>query len=88
MLRSAKIDSNQKEIVRQLRCIPHISVYSTAQLKKFCDIVVGYCGRNYLFEIKKDKKSKLTDGESKFQDGWKGQVNIVTSVDEILKIIQ
>jgi hypothetical protein len=88
MIRAAKIDCNHAQIVKQLRCFPHITVVSVAQLKKFCDIIVGSGGKNYLFEIKKDKKAKLTEGEAKFQSTWKGQVHTVTSVSEILSIIQ
>jgi hypothetical protein len=87
MLRAAKIDSNHAEIVRELKQLPGISVYSTAQLKKFCDIIVGFRNKNYLFEIKVDSKKKLTEGESLFQQNWMGQVNTVTCVEEILEII-
>jgi hypothetical protein len=88
MIRAAKIDGNHAEIVRQLKCIPGVSVKSVAQLKKFCDILVGYKNKNFLFEIKKDKKKKLTEGEDKFQSEWTGQVDTVTSVEEILKVMQ
>jgi len=88
MLRNAKIDSNHASIVKSLRSIPGVSVFSTAQLKKFCDIAVGFRGKNYLFEIKKDVKSKLTDGEKSFQDKWTGQVDTVTCVEDILRILK
>lgn len=87
MLRAAKIDSNHAEIVRQLKMLTGISVYSVAQLKKFCDIIVGFKGKNYLFEIKKGHKSKLTPGETLFQQNWEGQVKTITSVDEVLSEI-
>jgi hypothetical protein len=87
MIRAARIDTNHKEIVDKLRCIPNVSVRSVAQLKGFCDIIVGYRGRNYLFEIKKDGKSKLTDKEKIFQDTWHGQVLTIYNIDDILKLI-
>jgi hypothetical protein len=87
MRRDAKPDGNQTEIVTQLRRIPGITVHYVHQLKNFCDILVGYRGRNYLFEIKKDQKKKLTPGEKKFQEEWTGQVNTVSSVEDILLIL-
>jgi hypothetical protein len=87
MLTKAKIDSNHADIVKQLRSIPGVSVHSVAQLKNFCDIIVGVRGKNYLFEIKKDNKSKLTEGEEKFQKSWFGNVHTVSSCEQILKII-
>jgi len=87
MRRDAKPDGNQTEIVTQLRRIPGITVHHVHQLKKFCDIIVGFRGRNYLFELKIDKKKKLTSGEKNFQEEWAGQVNTVSSVGEILIIL-
>lgn len=87
MIVAAKVDANQKEIVKKLRMYPGVSVHHAHQLKKFCDLVVGFRGANYLFEIKKNKKQKLTEGEKEFQEKWRGQVNTVDSAEEILKII-
>jgi len=84
MIRAAKIDSNQAEIVTQLRSIPGISVRSVAQLKGFCDIIVGYKNQNFLFEIKQTEKSQLTFKEKLFHRQWKGQVKTVTNVEQIL----
>lgn len=87
MIRAAKIDTNQTEIVAQLRKIPGVSVRSVAQLKGFCDIIVGYKYQNFLFEIKKTEKSGLTYKEKLFQSRWRGQVKTVTNVEQILKVI-
>lgn len=83
-----KIDSNQKEIVKALREIPGVSVLSMASLGNGApDLLVGYNFKNYLFEIKKDRKAKLTEMEGKFYLDWHGQLSIVCSLDEILKVI-
>jgi hypothetical protein len=87
MITKAKIDSNHAQIVKDLKCIPGVSVHSVAQLKRFCDIVVGFRGKNYLFEIKKNKKSKLTDGEKVFSDHWTGQINVITCTSDALYIM-
>lgn len=90
MRRIARIDGNQKQIVEQLRRLG-VTVLHTYQLKNCFDILVGYEGKNYAFEIKDGSKPKsarkLTEGEQKFFDGWLGQVDKVESIDEICKII-
>lgn len=87
----AKIDSNQKRIVEEIRKIG-ASVFSLAAVKKgFPDIIVGYRGNNYLFEIKDGSKPvskrKLTPIQVVMHANWKGQVNVVTGSEEIIKII-
>lgn len=87
-----KVDANQKQLVSSLRCIPNLSVFCTHMIGKgFPDIVVGYKGKNYLFEIKDGTKAesqrKLTIAEHSFFMNWRGQVNIANNLDDILKII-
>ena len=84
----AKVDLNQKEIVRQLRQLPGITVAVGHD-----DILVGRGGLTYWFEIKrpecigKDGKvrpSEITDSEKKLLKDWRGHYAIVGSLDEIL----
>ena len=87
---NARVDSNQKQIVTDLRKLGY-SVLHTHQLKNCFDILVGFNGNNYAFELKDGNKppsqKKLTPGEQNFFDSWRGQVNKVESVEEIIKII-
>jgi len=92
MRRAAKIDSNQNEIVEALRRCG-ASVLITSQLKNCFDILVGYNGINYIVEIKDGKKPpsqrKLTQGEIKFRDNWRGgKYYVIESVDDALKMIK
>jgi len=77
---ASRIDSNQPEIVEELRK-QGCSVYHVHKLKNGFDILVGYKGKNYCFEIKDPDKPpsqrKLTKGEQEFFDTWKGQVDII-----------
>jgi len=82
-----KVDINQSQIVEQLRIYPGISVKCVHIVKNFADILVGFEGRNYLFEIKTDVKKKLTEGEIKFQNNWTGQIDTIYSANDILRII-
>lgn len=90
MRQIARVDSNQPQIVKDLRKLGY-SVLCVHQLKNCFDILVGYKGKNYSFEIKDGNKPpsqrKLTEGELKFFDNWRGQVDKVETVDEIVKII-
>ena len=88
-----KVDANQKQIVDALRKIPGVTVFSTHTIGKGVpDIVVGYCGQNYLFEIKDGDKApsqqKLTPMEVTFFETWKGQVKVATCLDDILNEIR
>jgi hypothetical protein len=87
MRKLAKKDDNHNKIVRELQQLG-ATVFSTHKVGDgFPDIVVGFRGRNYLFEIKKDTKSKLTDCEKNFHLFWKGQVDIITCFDDAFKIL-
>jgi hypothetical protein len=87
--RAAKIDANQPEIVAALRQIPGCMVQPGHD-----DILVGYKGRTYWFEIKEPGcVSKVTglilESEKKpaqkvLEASWTGHYKIVSRLDEIL----
>ena len=91
-MRARKIDLNQRAIVKALREIAHVTV-----MVDVSDILVGVNGKNYLFEIKrpeliskrtgKVQPSRLTASEHHMLDTWKGQYNVVSTLEEILDII-
>lgn len=91
MRRIAKVDDNQQEIVKALRKAG-ASVYITSNVGcGFVDVVIGFRGTNYLFEIKDGSKptsrQKLTEDEQKFFDNWNGTAHVIKNVDEALKTI-
>ena len=89
---AARIDANQPAIVKALRKIPGVTVYLDVD-----DILVGYKGVNYWYEIKdpekifnKDmtfKKGAIKDSQIKLLAEWKGHYKIVWNLDMILKDI-
>ncbi len=92
MRRAAKIDDNQKAIVKALRSIPGCSVRSLAAVGQgMPDIIVGLRGVNYLFEIKDGAKipsaRKLTPLEQQFFDTWGGQCAVVKNIDEAVELL-
>ena len=79
-------DDNHSSIVGNLRKMGY-SVLELAAVGGGCpDILVGHHGRNYLFEIK-GAKGKLLPDQERFTQAWRGQVNVVRSVEEALLIL-
>jgi Holliday junction resolvase - archaeal type len=88
---SSKADANQTEIVKALRAVG-ASVFITSNVAKgFPDLVVGYNGINYLVEIKDGKKQpseqKLKPHQIELHASWRGQICVVNSVEQALKVI-
>jgi hypothetical protein len=88
---ASRIDANQPEIVGALRGIG-ASVLHTHQLKNCFDLLVGYRGRTFLFEVKDpaqpESKRQLTKGEEEFRRTWRGTpYHIVHTIDEAIRIV-
>ncbi len=85
MRRAAKVDKNQAEIVEALRGIDGCSVAITSACGNgFVDVVVGYRGFNFMFEIKSSPYEPLTEDQQEFHTGWFGQIQKVSSLKEII----
>lgn len=87
--RAGRVDGNQAEIVDCLRAIPECSVLVLSAVGEGCpDILVGYRGFNFLFEIKDPEQPKhrhdLTDEQRDFHAAWQGQAQKVFSLKEII----
>ena len=89
---NARVDNNQKEIVDVLRTVPGVSVEPGHD-----DILVGFRGVTYWFELKSSnavskRSGKVLESRKKktqreLEASWNGQYAIVASLDEILKEI-
>ena len=91
MRRAARVDDNQAALVAALRQLG-ISVHSTAALGDgFPDLCVGFRGRNYLLEVKDPAKvpSKrvLTPDEQDWHTRWTGQVAVVETLEDCLRVL-
>lgn len=90
-----KQDANCKEIVDALRKVPGVMV--KPQGNATIDLLVGYRGANYLFEVKKPSglskrtgqplKNDFTDAQIKFIREWTGQVNIIRDLNDALLVL-
>ncbi len=85
---AAKVDDNQAEIVSQLRSLPGVSVEPGHD-----DILVGYRGITYWFEIKRPEELKkdgalkagtLKDSQVKLLNEFAGHYAVVWDIDQIL----
>lgn len=74
-------DPNEKDIVRALRDIG-------ASVKRLDDIdlLVGWQRRNFLLEVKTERGA-LKPSQEDMVKSWRGQYEIVRSVDEALRAI-
>ena len=92
MRRSAKVDSNQAEIVQALEAVG-ASVRSLAAVGQgFPDLACGFRGKTYILEIKRPKakgqrEGTLTPDQKRFFSEWRGQAAIVQTADEALRVI-
>jgi len=81
-----RVDSNQAEIVAKLRDAG-VTVQHLHTVGFGCpDIAAGYAGTTYLLEIK-SPGGKLTKFEQIWHAGWRGQVAVIHSAEEALKIM-
>ena len=89
---ASKVDKNQPEIVKALRAIPGVEVELNHD-----DILVGYQGKTYWFELKEPEKVSKQTGEIlksakkpkqiELEETWSGHYKIVWNIDQILKEI-
>ena len=87
--RAAKVDVNQPALVAAIRDLGW-TVQHLHSLGQGCpDILVGAKGKNYLFEIKNPEyDGKLTGDEQDWHDAWRGQVDVVETIEDILEDVR
>lgn len=92
MKRAAHIDANHQQVVAALRKVGATTL-SLAAVGKGCpDLIAGFRGVNVLLEVKnpaadRGSPTRLTPDEQTFHDGWGGQVTVVTSAEEAVRIV-
>ena len=82
MPRNNRRDANEPEIIAYFK-----SVGASVLCIDDVDLIVGFCGRNYLVEVKKhkmpgmDRKSyDLNPRQVKIHEEWRGQICVVRDV--------
>jgi hypothetical protein len=90
---AARVDANQLATIKEFqRAMPDATVFDASACGEgFPDLVVGWRGRNYLFEVKnpdvRPSDRKLTEPQVAFHGSWQGQVHVVHSAAEMLAIM-
>lgn len=83
----AKVDANQKTIVKDLRDLGCTVALLHAVGKGVPDLLVGRDGKNWLLEVKnlKGRGRKLTDPQVEWHKVWRGSVLTVTSTEDAVR---
>lgn len=81
-----KRDANEKAIVKELTRLG-CSVQELDDGDGCPDLLVGIRGANYLLEVKAPRTGRLTPDQADWHLEWKGQVNVVTSLEEALLVV-
>lgn len=92
MRRAARVDDNQRGIVDDLRRMG-CSVQHLHKEGMGCpDLLIGWRGRNFLFEVKDPSKPRgdrqLTEMQERWHRVWEGQVSVIHDAEEALGIMQ
>ena len=81
-----RIDKNHTEIVAVLQQVG-VTVQDLSQVGAGCpDIICGYKGKNYFFEIKSEK-GKLNKKQEQWHSLWRGQVNTIYNEYEAFDVL-
>ena len=88
----ARTDQNHASLLKNIRTIPRVTVCDLGGTGSGCpDVMLGFMGCNYLLEIKRPdvvpSASKLNDMQVEWHDKWTGQVAIVRTFDDVLKVL-
>lgn len=79
-------DNNHAKIVRELECLGASVTDLSAVGHGVPDILVGWNGANFLFEIK-TKKGQLNPTQRKWFEQWNGQAHVIRSFEDAISII-
>lgn len=88
----ARTDGNHREVMRAFRELG-CTVADTSKLGSgFPDLVIGKHGINVLVEVKDGDKPpsrrRLTEDEQAFANNWKGWVETVTNIRDVVKLVR
>ena len=91
---SARVDDNQKAIAEGLRAAGASVQFLHAVGKGCPDLLVGFKNKNFLFEVKnlaalrgKAQAGQLTAHEKIWHSAWRGQVAVVTTLQQALDVL-
>jgi len=84
----SRVDLNQKKITTLLKSVG-ATVHDLTNVGRGCpDILVGFRGKNHLFEIKQNRTCKLTPHQEEWHAGWKGNAKVVYSIEDVIYYLE
>ncbi len=86
-MRGKKTDVNQLEIIQILRQAGAVVCDLSAVGYGCPDLLVSYCGKNHLLEIKNPERQRFTQYQKEFYKRWKAPIHVVRSKTEALQAI-
>ena len=86
-MRGKKTDVNQLEIIQILRQAGAVVCDLSAVGYGCPDLLVSYCGKNFLMEVKNPKTGRFTEDQKEFYKRWKAPISVVFSKDDALEAI-
>jgi len=85
-MKYGKVDTNQASVVKALKDVG-VSVQSLASLGKGVpDLLAAKGAKCWVIEVKSEK-GKLTPDQEKWIAAWRGEVHIVRSAEDALKLV-
>ena len=96
MRQHARVDQNQKIIIKALRAVgasvqPIHGLGGRYAGGGVPDLLVGWQGNNFLLEVKDGNKTpsqrKLTQDEIEWHQAWRGSVHVVETVADAIRAI-
>jgi hypothetical protein len=92
--RAAHVDANHAQVMAALRKLGATAKSLAGVGKGMPDILAGFRGVNVLLEVKNPEAERgqkqamqLTADEQAFHDTWAGQVAVVTSPEEAVRVV-
>jgi len=77
-------DDNEPEIVKALKKVG----CKVCKIGRPVDLLVGFRSHNFLLEVKNPKgRNTLEDSQKEFIATWPGQVRVVRSPDEAVRVV-
>ena len=87
-MRAKRVDANQKDIIHALKTFG-ASIVDLSGVGKGCpDLLIGFKGKTYLIEVKRDSKAKFTPQQLHFNESWTGGIIArIETVDEVIALL-
>lgn len=90
--RASRVDDNQRDVVDGLRRMGCTVQHLHKEGMGCPDLLIGWRGRNWLFEVKDGAKPPsartLTEMQKRWHMEWRGQVSVIHTAEEALAIMQ